>query len=74
MGERSTILGKLTGTQGFHIVDPLHGARAQVGGEFLVAEDGEPSFRQSWNQSRHVMRLPVQLWKYSCAMMDSMFT
>ena len=24
--------------------------------------------RQSWNQSRQVMRLPVQLWKYSCAM------
>ena len=23
-----------------------------------------PSFRQSWNQSRQVMRLPVQLWKY----------
>ena len=30
-----------------------------------------PSFRQSWNQSRQVMRLPVQLWKYSCAMMAS---
>ena len=26
-----------------------------------------PSFRVSWNQSRHVTRLPVQLWKYSCA-------
>ena len=31
-----------------------------------------PSFRQSWNQSRQVMRLPVQLWKYSCAMTASM--
>ena len=31
-----------------------------------------PSLRQSWNQSRQVMRLPVQLWKYSCAMMASM--
>ena len=31
-----------------------------------------PSFRQSWNQSRQVMRLPVQLWKYSCAMIASM--
>ena len=30
-----------------------------------------PSFRQSWNQSRQVMRLPVQLWKYSCAMIAS---
>ena len=28
--------------------------------------------RQSWNQSRQVMRLPVQLWKYSCAMIASM--
>ena len=26
-----------------------------------------PSFRDSWNQSRQVTRLPVQLWKYSCA-------
>ncbi len=33
-----------------------------------------PSFRQSWNQSRQVMRLPVQLWKYSCAMTRSMPT
>ena len=33
-----------------------------------------PSLRQSWNQSRQVMRLPVQLWKYSCAMIDSMLT
>ena len=24
-----------------------------------------PSFRLNWNQSRQVMRLPVQLWKYS---------
>ncbi len=30
--------------------------------------------RQSWNQSRQVMRSPVQLWKYSWAMMDSMAT
>ena len=30
-----------------------------------------PSFRHSWNQSRQVMRLPVQLWKYSWAMMPS---
>ena len=28
--------------------------------------------RQSWNQSRQVMRLPVQLWKYSCAITRSM--
>ena len=31
-----------------------------------------PSFRQSWNQSRHVTRLPDQLWKYSWAMIASM--
>ena len=31
-----------------------------------------PSFSDSWNQSRQVMRLPVQLWKYSCATMLSM--
>ena len=31
-----------------------------------------PSLRQSWNQSRQVMRLPVQLWKYSCAITRSM--
>ena len=24
--------------------------------------------RLNWNQSRQVTRLPVQLWKYSCAM------
>ena len=27
-----------------------------------------PSFRVSWNQSRQVTRLPVQLWKYSWPM------
>lgn len=31
-----------------------------------------PSLRVSWNQSRHVTRLPDQLWKYSCPMTDSM--
>ncbi len=32
-----------------------------------------PSFRQSWNQSRQVMRFPVQLWKYSWAMIASIW-
>ncbi|VWD49725.1 hypothetical protein BCO18175_07521 [Burkholderia contaminans] len=32
-----------------------------------------PSFRLSWNQSRQVTRLPVQLWKYSWPTTDSMF-
>ena len=31
----------------------------------------KPSFNVSWNQSRQVIRLPVQLWKYSCAMTPS---
>ena len=30
-----------------------------------------PSFRLSWNQSRQVTRLPVQLWKYSWPTTDS---
>ena len=30
-----------------------------------------PSLRRSWNQSRQVTRLPVQLWKYSWAMTRS---
>ena len=30
-----------------------------------------PSLSESWNQSRQVIRLPVQLWKYSCAMIAS---
>ena len=41
-------------------------------GEFMSALNREsrktvkPSLRLSWNQSRHVTRLPLQLWKYSC--------
>jgi hypothetical protein len=31
-----------------------------------------PSLSESWNQSRQVTRLPVQLWKYSCATTLSM--
>ncbi|EXI68805.1 MAG: hypothetical protein AW07_04303 [Candidatus Accumulibacter sp. SK-11] len=31
-----------------------------------------PSLSESWNQSRQVTRLPVQLWKYSCATTRSM--
>ena len=31
----------------------------------------KPSLRLSWNQSRQVTRLPVQLWKYSWAMTAS---
>ncbi|MEZ5891262.1 MAG: hypothetical protein R3D52_14100 [Xanthobacteraceae bacterium] len=36
-----------------------------------IAKDGQAFLRQSWNQSRQVMRLPVQLWKYSWAMIAS---
>ena len=32
-------------------------AGLQVGTEFLVAEDGQPSFSESWNQSRQVTRI-----------------
>ena len=31
-----------------------------------------PSLSVSWNQSRHVTRLPDQLWKYSWPITDSM--
>ncbi len=31
-----------------------------------------PSLSESWNQSRQVTRLPVQLWKYSWPTTDSM--
>ncbi len=31
-----------------------------------------PSLRESWNQSRQVTRLPVQLWKYSWPITPSM--
>ena len=30
-----------------------------------------PSFSESWNQSRQVTRLPLQLWKYSWPMTPS---
>src|SRR4029079_17068246 len=41
---------------------------------FRAQKTVSPSLRQSWNQSRQVMRLPVQLWKYSGAMMASIET
>jgi hypothetical protein len=31
-----------------------------------------PSLSESWNQSRQVIRLPVQLWKYSWPITPSM--
>ena len=42
MGHRTGVLGELMGAEDAHVVDPLHPPRLHVGGEFLVAEDGEP--------------------------------
>ncbi len=41
MGERAGVLDELVRAQRAHVADPLHRARALVGGKFLVAEDGE---------------------------------
>ncbi len=41
MGEGAGVLDELAGAQFAHVLDALHGARAHVGGEFLVAEDGQ---------------------------------
>ena len=41
MGQRASILGELRGAQDPHILDPLERRRAHVGGEALVAVDGE---------------------------------
>ncbi len=42
VGEGTGVLRELARHQGAHVADPLHAARAHVGGEFLVAEDGQP--------------------------------
>ena len=42
MGERARIFGKLRRTQGTHVSDALDGARALVGGKFLITENREP--------------------------------
>src|SRR5438067_3140944 len=41
MGERSRILRELIGPQPFDIGDALYRPRADIGGELLVAEDGQ---------------------------------
>ena len=41
MGERPGILRELAGAQAAHVLDPLHRRRSLVGGEALVAIDGE---------------------------------
>ena len=41
MGERAGILDELVRAQRAHVADALDRARALIGGEFLVAEDGQ---------------------------------
>ncbi len=72
MGERAGVLGELRGAQPANVGDALDRRRALVGGELLVAKDGQPFLQAELEQSRQVMRLPVQLWKYSWAMTPSM--
>ncbi len=71
MGEGARVLGELVALQQPDIGDPLHRPRAHVGGEFLVAEDGEALLQAELEPVPQVMRLPVQLWKYSWAMIAS---
>ena len=42
MRERTCILLELRGAEQAHILDPLDRGRSLVGGELLIAEDGEP--------------------------------
>jgi hypothetical protein len=70
--QRPLILAELAGAQHHHILDPLHRMGPHVAAENCWSRKTvSPSFRHSWNQSRQVMRLPVQLWKYSCAITAS---
>ena len=45
MSQRAGILGKLRGAQPGYIAQALHRRTALVGGELLVAEDGQPLFQ-----------------------------
>ena len=45
MGERSGVLGKLCRAQRPRVGDALDGARTLIGGEFLVAKDGQSLFQ-----------------------------
>jgi hypothetical protein len=80
---RAGIFGKLRGAQHAHVLDALDRASrsralpsaacASMSAENCWSRKTvSPSFRVSWNQSRQVTRLPVQLWKYSWATTDSM--
>ena len=48
--------------------DALDGARVRSLVNSWSRKTVRPSFSESWNQSRQVTRLPVQLWKYSWPM------
>ena len=74
MRHRTRVLGELHLAQHAHVLDALGGARGVAPRSAPPAMSAEnswsrntvrPSFRLSWNQSRQVTRLPVQLWKYS---------
>jgi hypothetical protein len=65
------VLRVLVLAQPANLLDAHHRPRILVGAVFLVAVDGEAFLSESWNQSRQVTRLPVQLWKYSCAITRS---
>ena len=72
MRHRPGILGELRGAQAAHVADALDRAAALSAENSWSRKTVSPSFSESWNQSRQVTRLPVQLWKYSCAMTVSM--
>jgi hypothetical protein len=67
MGERAGVLGELRAAQLAHVAMRLTARERMSAENSWSRKTVRPSFRQSWNQSRQVMRLPVQLWKYSCA-------
>ena len=75
MGERTAIFGKLVRRASVRTSSMRCTARERTSAENSWSRNTvSPSLRQSWNQSRQVMRLPVQLWKYSWAMIASMLT
>ena len=75
MGEGTRVLDELMRAQAAHVADALDRRAERSSAENSWSRKTvSPSFRQSWNQSRQVMRLPVQLWKYSCAMIASILS
>jgi hypothetical protein len=72
VGQRPGILAELAGAERLTSSIRFTAAPRMSAENCWSRKTVRPSFRQSWNQSRQVMRLPVQLWKYSCATMPSM--